>query len=192
MPRLAVHDPKGSCTPKRPAPSLCTARVYGGRIPRSLVHTRSRAARQRPLQGGALHHRAFCVNFWIESLPGSFQCRVTGIDITPAFVNAARKLTALLGLEGQVTIDYGDGQSLPYADGVFDGAYTQHVTMNVADRARFFSEAYRVLKPGAYFALTEHGLGTTGNLHHPAPWSNDGSGAYLIPPSETRAFLEAQ
>src|SRR3954453_10110496 len=71
MPRLAVHDPKGSCTPKRPAPSLCTARVYGGRIPRSLVHTRSRAARQRPMQGGALHHRAFCVNFWIESLPGS-------------------------------------------------------------------------------------------------------------------------
>src|SRR3954470_13743181 len=71
MPRLAVHDPKGSCTPKRPAPSLCTARVYGGRIPRSLVHTRSRAARQRLMQGGALHHRAFCVNFWIESLPWS-------------------------------------------------------------------------------------------------------------------------
>src|SRR3954471_15264590 len=71
MPRRAVHDPKGSCTPNRPAPSLCTARVYGGRIPRSLVHTRSRAARQRPMQGGALHHRAFCVNFWIESLPGS-------------------------------------------------------------------------------------------------------------------------
>src|SRR3954447_20551553 len=75
MPRLAVHDPKGSCTPKRPAPSLCTARVYGGRIPRSLVHTRSRAARQRPMQGGALHHRAFCVNFWIESLPGSYKDR---------------------------------------------------------------------------------------------------------------------
>src|SRR3954466_15305362 len=41
-----------------------------------LVHTRSRAARQRPMQGGALHHRAFCVNFWIESLPGSLMaCR---------------------------------------------------------------------------------------------------------------------
>src|SRR3954466_10381244 len=80
MPRLAVHDPKGSCTPKRPAPSLCTARVYGGRIPRSLVHTRSRAARQRPMQGGALHYRGFCVNFWIESLPGSNQ--VWAMDIT--------------------------------------------------------------------------------------------------------------
>jgi ubiquinone/menaquinone biosynthesis C-methylase UbiE len=120
-----------------------------------------------------------------------FQCRVTGLDITPPFVEAARKLTALLGLEGQVTMDHGDGQSLPYADGVFDGGYTQHVTMNVPDRARFFSEAYRVLKPGAYFALTEHGLGPTGNPHYPVPWSSDGTGAYLIPPSETRASLEA-
>jgi ubiquinone/menaquinone biosynthesis C-methylase UbiE len=63
-------------------------------------------------------------------------------------VEAARKLTALLGLKGQVTIDHGDGQFLSYADGVFNGAYTQHVTMNVADRMRFFSEAYRVLKRG--------------------------------------------
>ena len=120
-----------------------------------------------------------------------FQCRVTGIDITLPFVEAARKLTALLGLGGQVSIDHGDGQSLPYAASAFDGAYAQHVTMNVADRAGFFREAYRVLKPGAYFALTEHGLGPTGNPHYPLPWSNDGSGAYLIPPSETRAFLEA-
>jgi hypothetical protein len=63
--------------------------------------------------------------------------------------------------------------------------------LNVADRARFFSEAFRVLKPGAYFALTEHGLGPTGNPHHPVPWSSDGSEAYLIPPFQTRAFLEA-
>lgn len=120
-----------------------------------------------------------------------FQCKVTGIDITPAFVEAARKLTGLLRLEGKVTIDQGDGQSLPYADGAFDGAYTQHVTMNVADRTQFFSEVYRVLKPGAYFALTEHGLGPTGNPHYPLPWSSDERGSYLIRPSETRALLEA-
>jgi hypothetical protein len=34
-------------------------------------------------------------------------------------------------------------------------------------------------------------LGPTGKPHHPVPWSNDGSGAYLISPPETRAFLEA-
>lgn len=120
-----------------------------------------------------------------------FQCKVSGLDITGPFVEAANKLTALLRMESQVTIEHGDGQRLPYADASFDGAYTQHVTMNVADRPKFFAEAYRVLKPGAFFALTEHGLGAKGNPHYPLPWSADGSGAYLVTPSETRAFLEA-
>lgn len=120
-----------------------------------------------------------------------FQCKVSGLDITGPFVEAANKLTALLRMEDQVTIEHGDGQRLPYADASFDGAYTQHVTMNVADRPKFFAEAYRVLKPGAFFALTEHGLGAKGDPHYPLPWSADGSGAYLVTPSETRAFLEA-
>jgi hypothetical protein len=34
-------------------------------------------------------------------------------------------------------------------------------------------------------------LGPTGNPHYPVPWSSDGTGAYLIPPSETRTYLEA-
>lgn len=118
-----------------------------------------------------------------------FQCRVSGIDITRPFVEAAGRLTGLLRMEGQVDVRLGDGQHLPYPDGAFDGAYTQHVTMNVADRRRFFAEAYRVLKPGAFFALTEHGLGPTGDPHHPVPWSADGSGAYLVAPSATEALL---
>jgi SAM-dependent methyltransferase len=119
-----------------------------------------------------------------------FQCHVSGVDITAPFVEAANKLTSLLRMEGQVRLELGDGQRLPYPDAAFDGAYTQHVTMNVADRPAFFAEAYRVLKPGGFFALTEHGLGPTGAPHYPLPWSMDGSGAYLITPSETRAVLE--
>ena len=119
-----------------------------------------------------------------------FQCNVSGIDITEPFVDAANKLTALLRMQGQVKIGHGDGQRLPYPDSQFDGAYTQHVTMNVADRPRFFAEAYRVLKPGAFFALTEHGLGPKGDPHYPVPWSADGSGSHLVTPSETRAILE--
>jgi SAM-dependent methyltransferase len=119
-----------------------------------------------------------------------FQCKVSGVDITEPFVEAANKLTALLHMERQVHIEHGDGQHLPYADSTFDGAFTQHVTMNVADRLAFFAEAYRVLKPGAFFALTEHGLGEKGDPHYPVPWSMDGSGAYLVTPSETRALLQ--
>jgi SAM-dependent methyltransferase len=119
-----------------------------------------------------------------------FACHVSGVDITGPFVDAGNKLSALLGMEDRVTIEQGDGQRLPYRDAQFDGAYTQHVTMNVADRHAFFAQAYRVLKPGAFFALTEHGLGATGDLHHPVPWSEDGRGEYLVTPSETRALLQ--
>ena len=119
-----------------------------------------------------------------------FQCHVSGLDITEPFVEAANKLTAHLRMEQAVSIEHGDGQCLPYPDAHFDGAYTQHVTMNVADRLGFFAEAFRVLRPGAFFALTEHGLGPTGDPRHPVPWSADGTGAYLVPPSESRAVLE--
>jgi ubiquinone/menaquinone biosynthesis C-methylase UbiE len=120
-----------------------------------------------------------------------FKCKVSGLDITPAFVEAANRLTALLRMEDQVTIRHGDGQRLPYADAAFDGAYTQHVTMNVTDRRKFFAESHRVLKRGAFFALTEHCLGPKGDPRYPAPWSADGTGAYLVTPAETRALLEA-
>lgn len=119
-----------------------------------------------------------------------FGCKVSGVDITAPFIEAANKLTACLHMEDRVHLELGDGQHLPYPDSAFDGAYAQHVTMNVADRPRFFAEAYRVLRPGGFFALTEHGLGPTGSPHHPVPWSEDGSGAYLISPADTQATLE--
>jgi SAM-dependent methyltransferase len=121
-----------------------------------------------------------------------FACRVTGIDITQPFVDAGNRLTALLSLRDRVTIERGDALQLPYADATFDGAYSQHVTMNVEDRPRFVAEAYRVLKPLAFFAITEHGLGPKGDVvHYPVPWSSDGRGSHLVTPSETRRLLEA-
>jgi ubiquinone/menaquinone biosynthesis C-methylase UbiE len=124
-------------------------------------------------------------------LADRFGCRVDGIDITEAFVVAANALSELTGLRDRVTVRLGDGQSLPYRDQSFDGACSQHVTMNVADRDRFFSEAFRVLRPGAFFALTEHGLGDGGPPHHPVPWSDDGAYEYLMRPVETVERLQA-
>ncbi|MEX5576811.1 class I SAM-dependent methyltransferase [Pseudophaeobacter sp. A-200-2] len=118
-----------------------------------------------------------------------FNCNVDGVDITASFVEAANKLSALIGMDEAVKCQHGDGQKLPFDDQAFDGGYTQHVTMNVPDREVFFAEAYRVLKPGAFFALTEHGLGEVGEPHHPVPWSADGSGAYLMRPADTVAAL---
>ena len=114
-----------------------------------------------------------------------FGCRVDGIDITEPFVIAANRLSELTGMQDQVRVRLGDGHSLPYADRSFDGALSQHVTMNVADRDRFFAEAFRVLRPGGFFALTEHGQGDGGPPHHPVPWSDDGAHEHLMRPEET-------
>ena len=48
-----------------------------------------------------------------------------------------------------------------------------------------------MLKRGGFFALTEHGLGPVGEPHHPLPWSDDGSGEFLVTPSQTRELLSA-
>lgn len=119
-----------------------------------------------------------------------FRCHVDGLDITAPFVEAGNKLSELVGMEGMVVFRHGDGQKLPYSSETFDGGYTQHVTMNVPNRDLFFGEAFRVLKPGAFFALTEHGLGDVSEPHHAVPWSEDGYGAYLMRPADTVACLE--
>lgn len=124
-------------------------------------------------------------------LAARFGCRVEGIDLTPQFVDCAIKLTALVGLSDRVTFRTGNALELPFMSAAFDGAYTQHVTMNIENRGAFFGEAFRVLKPGGYFALSEHGLGDRGAPQYPLPWSEDGSGSYLVRPERTAALMEA-
>jgi SAM-dependent methyltransferase len=45
-----------------------------------------------------------------------FACRVSGVDITGPFVDAANKFTALLGMIDQVSTKQGDALNLPYED----------------------------------------------------------------------------
>lgn len=118
-----------------------------------------------------------------------FGCRVTGIDITQDFVDAARRLTRMVGLEDKVDLRLGDANRLEFPDGMFDGAYAQHVTMNIPDRMAFFTEVSRVIRSGGFFALSEHGLGPTGAPYFPVPWSEDGAGSHLVKPDVTVRFL---
>ncbi len=87
-------------------------------------------------------------------LAATYGCHVTGIDLSQPFVDAARMLTERTGLTGRVSFVQADALDLPLDDDSFDHAWTQHVAMNIADRARFYGSIHRVLRPGGRWRST--------------------------------------
>jgi ubiquinone/menaquinone biosynthesis C-methylase UbiE len=78
-------------------------------------------------------------------LAAQFNCQVIGIDLCKEYVNTAQKLSELVGLTAQTEFVHADALNLPFANGSFDIVWTQHVQMNIEDKAKFYSEIKRVL-----------------------------------------------
>ena len=119
-----------------------------------------------------------------------FKCFVTGIDITPSFIEIGNKFNKLTSMSEHVNLQIGNGETLDFDDETFDGGYSQHVTMNIKNRKEFFLEAYRVLKKGTFFAFSEHGLGPKGNPIFPLPWADTSEMSFLLSPEITISLLK--
>src|SRR5512140_2157700 len=126
-----------------------------------------------------------------RTLAAEFGCRVTGIDLTPEFIRSARLLTDACGLSDRVTFVEGNALAMPFDDGSFDVAWTQHAAMNIEDRATLYSEIGRVLKPGGILAFFDILAGSGLPLDYPLPWADDPSICFVYTTEQTRAFLEA-
>jgi ubiquinone/menaquinone biosynthesis C-methylase UbiE len=120
-----------------------------------------------------------------------FGARITGIDLTAEFCEVARQLTAALGLEDRVDFKQGDALAMPFADAGFDGAYSMSVSMNIQDKAAFYGEIHRVLRPGGSLALSEIAQGPNGAPAYPTPWARTAESSFLATPAQTREGLEA-
>jgi ubiquinone/menaquinone biosynthesis C-methylase UbiE len=70
----------------------------------------------------------------------------TGIDLTEAAIELARKRFELSGLEGEFRV--ADAENLDFADNLFDRVYAHGVLHHTPDIARAVAEIHRVLKPG--------------------------------------------
>jgi SAM-dependent methyltransferase len=122
-------------------------------------------------------------------LAATFGCEVTGIDLSPAFVDAATYLTARCGLADRVTFQVGDAVRLPFENATFDAVFLQHVAMNIEDRGALYGEVRRVLAPEGRF-ITYDVVLRNGNVVYPTPWARDATASFLLSESDTRIALE--
>jgi len=126
-----------------------------------------------------------------RTIAEEFGCRVTGIDLTQAFCDAATALSDWVGLGGRVSFQQGDATQLPFADRSFDAAITIHVAMNIASKDLVYAEARRVLNPGGRFAVYDVLQGEGGEVLYPVPWAREPSISHLATPDEMRSLLAA-
>ena len=124
-------------------------------------------------------------------LAREFGCRVTGIDLTEEYCRTAAELSARTGLSGMVDFRQGDATNLPFPDATFDVVWTEHVAMNIPDKARLYREMHRVLKPGGTLAIYDILEGPTGPVHFPVPWARTADTSFLVTPEELRELLSA-
>ena len=122
-------------------------------------------------------------------LAATYGCRVTGIDVTESYCRIASLLAERTGLEHLVDYRHGDALHLRFADQTFDAAWTQHASMNIAEKADFYAEIARVVKVGGRFAVHDVVQSTGGSILFPVPWARSASLSHLLTLEETREAI---
>ena len=120
-------------------------------------------------------------------LAAKYGCRVTGIDLNEQFIAVGRLLTQRTALD--VTFEVMDALNLTFAENSFDHAWTQHVAMNIPDRAKLYGNIHRVLKPGGRLAIYDVTAGDKGPLVFPVPWARTPEISFLSTEQEMRSAL---
>ncbi len=125
-----------------------------------------------------------------RTLAAAHGCSVTGFDLSGEYCAIATALAQRVGLQDKVSYHQANALALPVDDGSFDLAWTQHISMNIEDKAAFFAEIYRVLRPGGRTAIYDPIAGGKGPIEFPVPWARDPSMSFLIKAQDTRTAIE--
>ena len=120
-----------------------------------------------------------------------YGCRVSGIDLTPEYVETARTLCEWVGLGERVSVQQASALEMPFDDGTFDAAYMLHVGMNIADKTGLFAEVARVLGSGGTFGVYDVMRTGGDDLVYPVPWAETAETSAVASPNDYKAALRA-
>lgn len=123
-----------------------------------------------------------------RELRARFGCTVDAVDLTPAFVDAARRLGERVGASEGITYQVADALALPFAADRFDAVLVVHVGMNIADKTAMLRELRRVARPSAPTVIYDIVRRTDASLTYPLPWAADRSMDHI---EEEQAYVDA-
>ena len=92
--------------------------------------------------------------------------QVIGVDLAEEMLKYGRMKLARKGLDGVITLQKGEAESLPFEPGSFDAAIVAFGARNFADLNRGLAEMHRVLRPGGMVAVLEFSKPTTFGIKH--------------------------
>ena len=82
-----------------------------------------------------------------------FHGRIIGVDISPALVTAARRLSNEEGVAERIDYRIGDTHFLDFTDGAVDAVVAHTLASHVADPTAVLEEAARILRPGGWIVV---------------------------------------
>jgi len=91
-----------------------------------------------------------------RTMAGTYNLKVTGIDILDFNLEEARQRSATAGLGERTTFRLGDYHRLEFPGQSFDGVYTMETLVHAANPARVLAEFRRVLRPGGRLVMFEY------------------------------------
>ncbi len=120
-----------------------------------------------------------------------YGCRITGVDITPEFIDIAREISAILPDSDRLKFQVMNAENLEYTDKSFDGAMMFHTALNIPDKKAVFTECARVLKKGSIFLIYDIlALKNAASMSFPMPWADTPRHSFLEPLDSFKRQLE--
>ena len=116
-------------------------------------------------------------------------CCVTGVDLSAEYIDAAHRLTQLLGMQERVRFYAASALDLPFEENSFDGVWSIQMNMNVEDKLSWLKELHRVVKPNGRLVLYEVCANKNSPAYFPVPWAHDSSISFLVEPDLFRELI---
>lgn len=123
-------------------------------------------------------------------LASTYDCHVTGIDLTQVYCDVAALLSARMGHE-RTRFEKADACRLPFHDDSFDVVVTEHAQMNIDEKETFYAEIGRVVSRGGRFAFHDIFLGPEAEPLYPVPWAQSPEMSFLATPEQAKNAIRA-